>query len=68
MMMTERQQTVCAIALFVDGYCKDQIAVALGLDPEQAQQLIDAGADAQANGTMGHMARLHTANSRGDDE
>ena len=66
--MTERQMTVCAIGLFADGYSKDQVARALGVDSERAQQLIEAGADAQANGTMGYMKSLSPAVSRGDEE
>ena len=30
--MNERQRTVCAIALFADGFTIDQIADALGVD------------------------------------
>ena len=55
--MDERQLTVCAIALFADGYSRRQIAVALGVDEEYAQQLAEQGAAEQAAGTMGHMAQ-----------
>ena len=53
--MDEWQMTVCAIALFADGYSKYQIGEALGIDPDRAQQLIQAGADAQAREEMGQM-------------
>lgn len=53
--MDERQQTVCAIALFADGYSNRQVAEALGIDVDRAQELIEAGARAQAAGKMGHM-------------
>ena len=46
--MDEWQMTVCAIALFADGYSQNQIAYALGVDTGRAQELIDAGGDAQA--------------------
>ena len=62
--MDERQMTVCAIALFVDGYSKYQVADALGVDIDRAQELIEAGADAQANGEMGQMARHRAPWSR----
>lgn len=55
--MDERQMTVCAIALFADGYSQHQIADALGVDADRAQELIEAGADAQAAGRMGQMAQ-----------
>ena len=55
--MDEWQLTICAIALFADGYSQAQIAAALGLDPNEAQRLISAGAAAQAAGHMGHMAQ-----------
>ena len=53
--MTKRQLMVCAIALFADGYSRRHIAQALNLTEDQAQELINAGADEQGNGTMGHM-------------
>ena len=37
--MDERQLTVCAIALFADGYSPPQIAAALNVDQERAQKL-----------------------------
>ena len=55
--MDERQLTVCAIALFADGYSKRQIAAALGADEDRAQRLAERGAEEQAAGTMGHMAQ-----------
>ena len=54
-MLDERQLTVCAIALFADGYSPPQIGKALQVDQDRAQKLISAGADAQANGKMGYM-------------
>ncbi len=53
--MNHRQLTVCAIALFADGYSRDQIAEALNLESEEAQKFIEAGANAQAAGEMGFM-------------
>ena len=53
--MDEWQQTICAIALFADGYSQHQVAEALGVDADTAQRLIEAGAGAQAAGKMGHM-------------
>ena len=46
--MDERQMVVCAIALFCDGYSPRQVAVALNVDRERAQQLIRQGVDEQA--------------------
>ena len=54
--MNERQLKVCAIALFCDGWSGEQIACALGVDEQRAQELIEAGADEQAGGTMGYMS------------
>ena len=62
--MNDRQLTVCAIALFADGYSARQIAVALGIVAEEAQRLIEAGAEAQAAGNMGHMKQGHPPHSR----
>ena len=69
-MMDERQLTVCAIALFADGYSSRQIGRALQVDQDRAQELISAGADAQAAGEMGHMKQGRNPWSRdcGDDE
>ena len=53
--MNERQLMVCAIALFCDGWSQEQIASALSVEERYAQDLIEAGADEQAAGTMGHM-------------
>lgn len=53
--MNERQLTVCASALFCDGCDKFQVAKALDVDDERAQELIERGAAEQTNGTMGKM-------------
>ena len=53
--MDERQLTVCAIALFADGYSSRQIGEALNVTKDRAQVLIEAGAEEQREGTMGHM-------------
>ena len=53
--MDEWQQTVCAIALFADGYSQFQIAEDLGVSPDRAQELIWAGAKAQRDKEMGFM-------------
>ena len=65
--MDERQQTVCAIALFADGYSKRQIAQALNVDEELAQRLIELGAEEQAAGSMGQMAQHRPPWSRDSD-
>ena len=65
--MDEWQMTVCAIALFADGYSKYQVAEALGVDPDRAQELILAGAHAQTAGKMGHMAEGRPPWSRDPD-
>ena len=65
--MDEWQLTICAIALFADGYSKTQIAGALGVDPNEAQRLIEAGADAQAAGLMGHIPQHREPWSRDPD-
>ena len=53
--MNERQLTVCAIALFADGFSNVQIAKALAVSKDRAQELIEQGASEQRNGTMGYM-------------
>ena len=53
--MNERQLKVCAIALFADGWCHDQIAAAFDVDRERATELINGGADELRLGTMGYM-------------
>ena len=70
--MNERQLTVCAIALFADGFSNVQIAEALGVDSNRAQQLTERGAEEQATGTMGHMRNCpygkdRIVSRRGDD-
>ena len=54
-MMNERQLQVCAIALFADGWSQRQIAEALGVDADRAQELIEKGAKEQNAGRMGFM-------------
>ena len=53
--MTEGQKTVCAIALFANGYSRPQVAHALGEDEGRVQELVEAGATEQSRGGMGHM-------------
>jgi len=62
--MIKRQQTVCAIALFSDGYSFRQIAEALEVDIEQAKGLVDAGAEAQRRGDMVYMPNQNSWNCR----
>ena len=54
--MNERQQIVCASALFSDGFSHEQIASALKIELKRASELTQRGSDEQAAGTMGHMA------------
>ena len=54
-MMDKKQKVICAVALYANGYTKYQVGEALGVDPEQAQELIAAGSEAQATGRMGYM-------------
>ena len=54
--MNDRQQMVCAIALFADGYSHEAIAIALGVTLSASTELTRRGADEQAAGTLGHMA------------
>ena len=53
--MDERQLTVCAIALFADGYTHAEIAQAFGVNEDRASELAIKGSNEQAAGTMGHM-------------
>ena len=53
--MNERMMMVAAIAWFCDGYTNVQIGEALGVDPKRAQELIEAGAEAQGRGEIGYM-------------
>lgn len=53
--MDKWQQTVCAIALWANGYTTRQVAEALNVDADTAQDLLEEGASAQAAGKMGHM-------------
>ena len=53
--MTERQLTVCAIALVADGNSAEEVARALGVGEDHARFLIEAGATEQSAGTMGYM-------------
>ena len=54
--MTERQLTVCASALWANGGTREEIAHALGVSADRAQELMDRGAGEQARGTIGFMA------------
>lgn len=62
--MDKCQQTVCAIALFANGYSKYQVGDALGVAPARAQEVIEAGADAQSRGEMENMKQHHSPWSR----
>jgi hypothetical protein len=62
--MDERQLTVCAIALWCDGYPARQIGDALGVGVERAKELTAAGADSQATGKMGYMKSHRDPGSR----
>ena len=53
--MDERQMTICAGALFANGYRKDAIAEALDISPERAQRLAEDAADEQSAGRIGEM-------------
>ena len=62
--MNERQLTVCAAALWADGWSARQIAEALDVTRERAQELAEAGADAQAAGDIGFMKSGRAPTSR----
>lgn len=51
--MNDRQLTVCAIALFADGFDHEQISKALDLRYERCVELVTAGGNEQFRGTMG---------------
>lgn len=53
--MNTRQRTVCAIALWADGWSHQQIAKALNVTEEEATELTARGAAEQGKGTMGYM-------------
>ena len=53
--MTEGQKTVCASALFANGYSRPQVAKVLGEPEGRVQELVQSGADAQAAERMGFM-------------
>ena len=54
--MNDRQQMVCAIALFADGNSYESIAKALGVTNSKAIQLTERGAEEQRAGNMGFMS------------
>ncbi len=54
--MNDRQQMVCAGALFADGYTHKAIAAALAVSEEEAVELTILAADEQAAGRLGHFA------------
>lgn len=62
--MVERQQLVCAIALFADGWSYEQIAKALDVEMDDVTRLVGAGAEEQDNGTMGHMKNCPAPDNR----
>ena len=62
--MNERQQRVCAIALFADGWEHKQIGAALGVDEERTTELVNAGAEEQRNNTMGNMRNCPAGDGR----
>ena len=66
--MTEREMTVCAIALFADGYSYERIARALGVSRDRAVELATAGAEAQSAGKMVYMPHQHPWGTRDDDD
>ena len=53
--MNDRQQMVCAIALFANGYSHESIAEALGVTNSKATKLVERGAEEQSEGKMGFM-------------
>lgn len=58
--MNERQLTVCAIALFRDGFSRKQITDALSVTAKRASELIQKGDAEMRAQTMGDMeATMH---------
>ena len=62
--MNERMKAVAAIAWFADGHSAAQVAGVLGCDENEAQRLIDLGADWQRNGTLGYMKTTRDADGK----
>ena len=67
MKANEQQKMVCSIALFADGWSPRQIGDALGVDESTAQELIEKGANAQADQEMGRMLKFNEAWSGGPE-
>ena len=63
-MLNERHLKVCAIALFADGFSKEQIAKVLEVKEYRAQALIEKGAEEQSSGKMGHMKNCPAGKNR----
>lgn len=53
--MTEYEQRVCAIALFLQGHSNVDVAKALSVDKDRAQELIEGGADDMRAQKIGFM-------------
>ena len=53
--MTEYEQRVCAIALFLQGHSNVDVGRALGVERDRAQELIEAGAEDMRNEKIGYM-------------
>ena len=53
--MNKRQKMICAIALFRNGYTLAEIAQALGVDRQRAEELKHKGAAAVRSGEIGYI-------------
>ena len=62
--MNERQLTVCAIALFADGFSFAQIGQALRVTEEEASSLAFQGAEEQRAGRMVSYGRARLLTER----
>ena len=67
--MNKRQKMICAIALHRNGYNFTEIAQALGVDRQRAQDLKHKGAAAVRSGEIGYIqvSRISVENTVGSE-
>ena len=67
--MNKRQKMICAIALFRNGYTLAEIAQALGVDRQRAEELKHKGAAAVRSGEIGfiQVSRISVDTTRPSD-